>query len=159
MAKEKAPIGEGAKAPRFDLEAQDGTRVRSQDLGGTAYVLFFYPKADTPGCTQETCGFRDTYAAFRAAGVQVYGVSPDPQARQAKFAAKFEVPFPLLCDTEHALAEAYGCWAAKSMYGKQYMGIERSTFLVGADGTVAKAWRKVKVAGHVEEVLVAAKAR
>ena len=155
MAQAKKPIESGAKAPRFRLKDQSGSPVAAKDLEGQAYVLFFYPKASTPGCTQETCDFRDAKTALKRRGVQVFGVSPDAEDRQAKFHEKHEVNFPLLCDTEHALAEAYGCWKEKKLYGKTYMGIERSTFVVGEDGKVARAWRKVKVKGHVAEVLEA----
>lgn len=154
MAQAKKPLDVGSKAPRFRLEDQDGETIHAKDLA--AYVLFFYPKASTPGCTQETCDFRDAKDAFEGAGVRVFGVSPDPASRQAKFHEKHEVNFPLLCDTEHTLAEAYGCWKEKKLYGKTTMGIERSTFLVGEDGRVAGAWRKVKVKGHVDDVLAAA---
>ena len=157
MAQAKKPIVAGAKAPRLALKDQAGERIDAKDLDGQAYVLFFYPKASTPGCTQETCDFRDAKAKFSRAKVRVFGVSPDEETRQAKFHAKHDVNFPLLCDTDHALAEAYGCWKEKKLYGKSFMGIERSTFLVDAQGRVAKAWRKVKVAGHVDEVLAAAK--
>jgi peroxiredoxin len=157
MAKSKSPAAEGTRAPVFEAADQDGKPFSSTDLAGTPYVLFFYPKADTSGCTTETVGFRDAHARFRRAKVVLLGISPDPPKKQARFRDKHEVPFPLLCDTDHEVAEAFGCWVEKSMYGRTYMGIERSTFLVDGEGVVQRAWRKVKVAGHVEDVLAAAK--
>ena len=142
----------GKKAPAFSLPDQDGKRVTLSDFKGKAVVLYFYPKDDTPGCTQEACDFRDASAALRKAGAVVLGVSPDDSTGHGKFVAKFKLPFPLLADTEHAVALAYGAWAEKSMYGRKYMGIVRSTFLIGKDGLVAEVWPKVKVKGHVEEV-------
>jgi thioredoxin-dependent peroxiredoxin len=142
----------GKKAPAFTLPDQDGKPVSLADFKGKPVVLYFYPKDDTPGCTQEACDFRDASAALRKAGAVVLGVSPDDSTRHGKFAAKFKLPFPLLADTEHAVALAYGAWAEKSMYGRKYMGIVRSTFLIGKDGLVAEVWPKVKVKGHVEEV-------
>ena len=143
----------GKKAPAFSLPDQDGKRVTLSDFKGKAVVLYFYPKDDTPGCTQEACDFRDASAALRKAGAVVLGVSPDDSTRHGKFAAKFKLPFPLLADTEHAVALAYGAWAEKSMYGRKYMGIVRSTFLIGPDGVLARVWPKVKVKGHVDDVL------
>ena len=122
------------------------------DFKGKAVVLYFYPKDDTPGCTQEACDFRDEYSALKKAGAVVLGVSPDDAKSHGKFAGKFKLPFPLLADTDHSVALAYGAWAEKSMYGRKYMGIVRSTFLIGPDGAVARVWPKVKVKGHVEEV-------
>ena len=151
----KREIEAGRKAPRFRLKDQDDAWVASKDLAGTPYVLYFYPRASTPGCTKETCAFRDALPDFEGLGVDVYGVSPDEPKKQAKFAEKHEVPFRLLCDTENELATAYGCWKEKKNYGRTYMGIERSTFLVDADGVVQRVWRKVKVNGHVEEVQAA----
>ena len=142
----------GKKAPAFTLPDQDGKPVSLADFKGKPVVLYFYPKDDTPGCTQEACDFRDASAALKKAGAVVLGVSPDDSARHGKFAAKFKLPFPLLADTEHAVALAYGAWAEKSMYGRKYMGIVRSTFLIGKDGLLAEVWPKVKVKGHVEEV-------
>jgi peroxiredoxin Q/BCP len=150
--------GEGAKAPAFTLPGADGQPVSSRSLEGRPYVLYFYPRADTPGCTAESIGFRDTLARFAAAGVTVVGASPDSPARQKRFCDKYDLPFPLLADEGHALARAYGAWVEKSMYGRKSMGIERSTFLVDATGKIARAWRGVRVAGHVEEVLEAAEA-
>jgi peroxiredoxin Q/BCP len=142
----------GKKAPAFTLPDQDGKPVTLADFKGKPVVLYFYPKDDTPGCTQEACDFRDASAALKKAGAVVLGVSPDDSKRHTKFAAKFKLPFSLLADTEHAVALAYGAWAEKSMYGRKYMGIVRSTFLIGKDGVLAQVWPKVKVKGHVEEV-------
>lgn len=146
----------GKPVPTFDLPASDGSRVRSSDLVGTA-VLYFYPKADTPGCTVEACGFRDAIAGYRKLGVPVYGVSPDPLAAVAKFAAKFNLTFPLLADEDHAVCEQFGVWVHKSMYGKSYMGASRTTFIV-RDGKVAHVFEKVKPEGHDAEVLAWLKA-
>jgi thioredoxin-dependent peroxiredoxin len=142
----------GKKAPAFTLKDQDGKPVTLADFKGKPVVLYFYPKDDTPGCTQEACDFRDASAALKKAGAVVLGISPDDSKRHGKFAAKWKLSFPLLADTEHAVALAYGAWAEKSMYGRKYMGIVRSTFLIGKDGVVAQVWPKVKVTGHVEEV-------
>jgi peroxiredoxin Q/BCP len=150
-----AMLEAGKKAPAFNLVDQDGNAVKLSDFKGKPVVLYFYPKDDTPGCTQEACDFRDAYAPLKKAGVALFGVSPDSAKSHGKFAGKFKLPFPLLADTEHTLAAAYGAWAEKSMYGRTYLGIVRSTFLIGADGKVLRVWPKVKVKGHVEEVLQA----
>jgi thioredoxin-dependent peroxiredoxin len=147
-----ATLEVGKKAPGFTLPDQDGEPVTLSDFKGKAVVLYFYPKDDTPGCTQEACDFRDGYSALKKKGAVVLGVSPDDSKRHGKFAGKFKLPFSLLADTEHAVALAYGAWAEKSMYGRKYMGIVRSTFLIAPDGVVARVWPKVKVKGHVEEV-------
>ena len=126
---------------------QDGNTVSSDDLKGTPYVLYFYPKDDTPGCTKEACGIRDAWSDFEAAGLKVFGVSKDEAARHQKFIAKYELPFTLLTATEEDL-EALGVWKLKKLYGREYMGISRETYLVGADGTVLKHYPKVKVAEH-----------
>jgi peroxiredoxin Q/BCP len=152
LAKEEAMLEAGKKAPAFTLPDQDGKPTKLADFKGKPVVLYFYPKDDTPGCTQEACDFRDEYAALKKAGAVVLGVSPDNSQRHGKFALKFKLPFTLLADTEHTVAEAYGAWAEKSMYGRKYMGIVRSTFLIGPDGVVARVWPKVKVRGHVDEV-------
>ena len=151
-------IEAGKKAPAFSLKNQDGNTVKLSDYAGRPVVLYFYPKDDTPGCTTEACDFRDQHKALEKAGAVVIGVSPDNEARHAKFTAKHKLPFTLLADVEHAVAEKYGAWGEKSLYGKKFMGIIRSTFLIGADGKVAKVWPKVKVAGHAEEVLAEARA-
>ncbi len=147
----------GSRAPKFSLRDQSGNLVSSRSLARTTYVLYFYPKDSTPGCTQEACDFRDEHAAFRKAGVQVFGVSPDSETSHQRFAKKHELPFPLLCDPDKELAQAYGVWALKKNYGREYWGIVRSTFLIGPDGKVRGAWRNVKVKGHVESVLAAAR--
>lgn len=151
-------IEEGKKAPAFSLKNQDGETVKMSDFAGKPVVLYFYPKDDTPGCTTEACGFRDEHAQLKKAGAVVLGVSPDNEKRHAKFAAKYELPFTLLADTEHEVAEKYGAWGEKSLYGRKYMGIFRVTFLIGPDGKVAKVWPKVKPAEHAAEVLAAVKA-
>ena len=139
--------------PPFKLPASDGTTVDSASLKGTSYVLYFYPRADTPGCTTEACGFRDAIAGYQSKGVKIFGVSPDPVKDVTKFAQKFDLNFPLLADEDHAVCEAFGVWGEKSMYGKKYMGANRTTFIVGADGTVAHVFEKVKPEGHDKEVL------
>ncbi|MBA3700526.1 MAG: thioredoxin-dependent thiol peroxidase [Planctomycetes bacterium] len=146
-----------AKIPAFSLPASDGKTWSLKDLTGKTFVLYFYPKDATPGCTVEACDFRDHQQDFSKAGVPVIGVSPDPLTSHAKFIAKQKLNFILLADERHELAEKLGVWGEKSMYGKTFMGIIRSTFLVAADGTIAQEWRKVKVDGHVAEVLEAAK--
>jgi peroxiredoxin Q/BCP len=151
-------IEEGKKAPAFAVKDQSGQTVKLADLAGKFVVLYFYPKDDTPGCTTEACAFRDQHSKLEKAGAVVLGVSPDDEKRHGKFIAKYELPFSLLADTDHALAEKYGAWGEKSMYGKKYMGIVRSTFLIGPDGKVARVWPKVKPEGHAEEVLAAIKA-
>jgi peroxiredoxin Q/BCP len=143
-----------AGAPVPDVVAEDdaGSPVRLRDLGKKALVVYFYPRADTPGCTSETMQFRDLNAAFKKKGVTVVGVSRDTVAAQAKFKAKYEVPFSLLADVESALCDSFGVIVEKNMYGKKSLGIQRSTFLI-RDGAVTKVWPKVKVAGHAAEVL------
>ena len=147
-----ATLEVGKKAPAFSLPDQDGNRVALSSFKGQPVVLYFYPKDDTPGCTQEACDFRDAYSALKKAGAVLLGVSPDDAKSHGKFAAKHALPFPLLADTNHRVAEAYGAWAEKSMYGRAYMGIVRSTFLIDGSGKLEKVWPKVKVRGHVEEV-------
>ena len=145
----------GQQAPDFDLATGDGERVKLSELRGKPVVLYFYPKDDTPGCTAEACQFRDAYGEFRARGAEILGVSPDDEASHAKFAEKFSLPFPLLADPDHAVAEAYDVWREKKNYGKTYMGILRSTFVIGADGTIEQAMYGVKADGHPERVLQA----
>ncbi|MBM4378092.1 MAG: thioredoxin-dependent thiol peroxidase [Deltaproteobacteria bacterium] len=145
----------GQKAPAFSLKDQDGKTVKLSDFKGQQVVLYFYPKDNTPGCTQEACDFRDEAGALRKAGAVVLGVSMDSEASHQKFIKKFSLNFPLLVDEDHAVAEKYGAWGEKSMYGKKFMGLIRSTFLIGADGKLKKVWPKVKVDGHVKEVLEA----
>lgn len=153
-----ATPAEGAPAPVFALSNAKGETVRLGDLRGRTVVLYFYPKDDTPGCTKEACGFRDNIARLTDLGVTVLGVSPDSPASHAKFAAKYDLPFDLLSDPDHAAATAYGVWVEKSMYGKTYMGIERSTFVIDGEGIIRRAFRKVKVPGHVDEVIAAVQA-
>ena len=150
-------ITEGDPAPAFDLHADGGVRVASDAMSGRAYVLYFYPKDDTPGCTKEAIGFTEAYPEFQRLGVEVVGVSKDTVSSHEKFKQKHGLCFPLASDEAGSLVEAYGTWVEKSMYGKTYMGIDRATFLVAPDGRVARAWRAVKVPGHVEEVLEAAR--
>ena len=151
-------IGPGDTAPDFDLPAAGGGRIRLADLRGKAVVLYFYPKDDTPGCTKESQGFSEAAADFAAAGAVVVGVSKDSVASHDKFKAKYGLALELGSDPEGAVIAAYGAWVEKSMYGKTYMGIDRSTFLIDPSGKLAQAWRKVKVPGHVAEVLKAAQA-
>ena len=148
-------IDEGDVAPSFEMAASGGRTVRSQDLKGKPFVLYFYPKADTPGCTKEAQAFQETLPALERHGIPVIGVSKDPVKALDKFAEKYALTFPLASDPG-GVVEAYGAWVAKSMYGKDYMGIDRSTVLVGADGKVVRIWRKVKVPGHAAAVLEAA---
>ena len=148
----------GDLAPDFDLPADGGGRVSLSALKGQQVVLYFYPKDDTSGCTAEAIAFNGLKAQFEAAGAVVVGVSPDSVKSHDKFKAKYELGFPLASDESKAMLEAYGVWVEKSMYGKKYMGVERTTFLIDAEGRVAKVWRKVKVPGHAEAVLEAAKA-
>ncbi len=159
-AADAAPATElaaGSKAPPFELPDQNGGVVSSAELAGQAYVLYFYPKDDTPGCTTQACAFRDARSDFEAAGVRVIGVSPDSSQSHKKFEGKYTLPFTLLSDPEHVLSNAYGVWAMKKNYGREYMGVVRSTFLVAPDGSLGKAWRGVRVAGHVDQVLDAAR--
>jgi peroxiredoxin Q/BCP len=149
-------LGEGDTAPSFALSDQAGAQVSSGELAGQPYVLYFYPKDDTPGCTTEACGFRDALPAFEKLGVRVIGVSPDSSASHERFRAKYELPFTLLSDTDKQLSNAYGAWALKKNYGREYMGVVRSTFLVDSEGVIRNAWRGVKVNGHVEKVQAAA---
>jgi len=143
----------GAKAPAFSLPDQSGKKISLADFKGKTVVLYFYPKDDTPGCTTEACTYRDEYSAFKKKGAVVLGISPDDESSHAKFAKKFSLPFSLLADEGHKTAEAYGVWVEKSMYGKKYMGVERSTFVIAADGKLAAIYRKVKAGEHVADVL------
>ena len=145
----------GAKAPAFKLPASGGETISLKDLKGRPVVLYFYPKDDTSGCTTEACEFRDRWKAVQKTGAVVLGVSPDPVTAHDKFRAKYKLPFPLLADVDHAVAEAYGVWGEKSMYGRKYFGILRTTFLIGADGKIVKVFEKVKPKGHATEVLAA----
>lgn len=148
-------IEEGQTAPDFTLPADNGGKVKLSELRGKPVVLYFYPKDDTPGCTKEACAFRDRSQDLKAQGAVVLGVSPDDVASHGEFRDKYSLNFPLLADMDHQVAERYGAWREKNMYGKKSMGIQRSTFLIGPDGTVRKVWKKVSVDGHDEEVLAA----
>lgn len=145
----------GASAPDFTLPDQDGNDVGLSELRGETIVLYFYPHADTPGCTTQACGVRDRRIDYRAAGARVLGVSPDSVEEVQKFAAKFDLDFTLLADADHAVADAYGAWVEKSMYGKKYMGVQRATFIVDPNGKIAKAFPKVSPKTHDEVVLEA----
>jgi len=148
-------LSEGQPAPDFAMASGDGSTVKLSDLRGKTVVLYFYPKDDTPGCTKEACSFRDHYDELKSLGVAVLGVSPDDAASHRKFAGKYSLPFPLLADEGAATATAYGVWVEKSMYGKKYMGVERTTFVIDGEGIIRKVFPKVKVEGHTEEVLEA----
>ena len=149
-------VDAGDAAPEFGLAASGGRQVSLAGQKGRPFVLYFYPRADTPGCTREACAFEEALPQFK--GIEVIGVSPDAMAPVEKFARKYGLSFPLASDPDHAVAEAYGVWVEKSNYGKKYMGIERSTFLIDKDGRIARAWRKVKVDGHAAAVMQAAAA-
>lgn len=142
----------GSKAPGFKLPGDSGKTVALKDYAGKYIVLYFYPKDDTPGCTTESCDFRDNIKSFEKLSAQVIGISKDSPASHDKFKAKYDLSFPLASDEDGEVCEAYGVWKEKSMYGKKYIGIERSTFLIGPDGKIAALWRGVKVPGHVEDV-------
>lgn len=145
---------EGLHAPEFTLKNESGEDVSLSDFAGKKYIiLYFYPKDSTPGCTTEACDFRDAYESFENLNAVILGVSPDGEKAHTKFIEKHGLPFSLLIDDQHQVSEAYGVWVLKKMYGKEYMGVERSTFLIDPTGTVIKEWRKVKVKGHVEEAL------
>ncbi|MED4206627.1 thioredoxin-dependent thiol peroxidase [Neobacillus mesonae] len=143
----------GKQAPDFTLEAHNGETVTLSTLKGKNVVLYFYPKDMTPGCTTEACDFRDQHEQFNDVNAVILGVSPDPVDRHQKFVEKHGLPFLLLADTDHQVAEAYGVWKLKKNFGKEYMGIERSTFIIDKDGKLVKEWRKVQVKGHVEAAL------
>jgi len=148
----------GDKAPDFTLPTDGGGKVSLSKLKGKKVVLYFYPKDDTSGCTAEACGFRDIFPNFRKLDATVIGISRDSVASHDKFKKKYELPFMLASDEEGKVCEKYGVWVQKTLYGRKYMGIERSTFLINEKGVIETVWRKVKVAGHVDEVLAAAKA-
>ncbi len=148
---------EGRKVPDFTLPSDGGREIRLSGLRGRNVVVYFYPKDDTTGCTREACAFRDAIGEFDDANTEIIGVSKDSVARHDKFKAKYDLPFALLSDEDGKVCESWGTWVEKSMYGRKYMGIERSTFLIDETGTLRREWRKVKVPGHVEEVLAAAR--
>jgi thioredoxin-dependent peroxiredoxin len=146
-------LTENDPAPEFELTADDGSTVRLADLRGQKVVLFFYPRADTPGCTIEACEFRDRVENFEASGAVVLGISPDPVKAVRKFREKHGLTFRLLADEDHQVAERYGVWGEKSMYGKKYWGVDRTTFVIDEEGRIARVFEKVKPQGHAEEVL------
>ena len=148
-------IDVGRKAPAFNLKDQHGRPHKLADYAGTYVVLYFYPKDDTPGCTTEACGFRDHDTQLQQAGAVVLGVSPDDEKSHGKFAGKYDLNFPLLADLDAKLARKYGVWQEKNMYGRKYMGVARTTYLIGPDGKVAHRWDKVKPKEHAEQVLAA----
>lgn len=148
-------IEAGQKAPAFSLKDQDGTTHKLSDYAGRPVILYFYPKDDTPGCTAEACAFRDNLPRFQTRKAQVLGVSILDEQSKAKFAGKYGLNFPLLADADHAVAEKYGAWQEKSRYGRKYMGVARTTYLIDENGKVAKRWDNVKVDGHAEDVLAA----
>ncbi|OYP32373.1 thioredoxin-dependent thiol peroxidase [Rhodopirellula sp. MGV] len=145
----------GTKAPAFTLKDHEGNKVKLSDLKGNPVVLYFYPKDDTPGCTKEACAFRDRYDEMKTLGAQLFGVSADSAESHAAFRDKYELPFPLLVDEKHTMMEKYGAWREKNMYGKKSMGIQRSTYLIDADGKIAKVWKRVQVDGHDQKVIEA----
>lgn len=147
------PIESGIPAPDFELLDDTGTLRRLSDFRGKPVVLYFYPKDDTPGCTTEACNFRDDYSAYEKAGVVVLGVSPDSVKSHAKFKQKFGLPFPLLADKDHKVCELYGVWALKKMMGREYMGVLRTTFLIGAEGQMVRVFENVKPAEHSADLL------
>jgi peroxiredoxin Q/BCP len=152
---DRAVIEEGEQAPDFTLASDGGKDVTLSRLRGTPVVLYFYPRDDTPGCTTQACGIRDVWGEIERTGAVVLGVSPDSPKKHVKFREKYGLPFTLLSDEAHEVAAKYGTWVEKSMYGKTYMGMERSTFVIDADGNVAKIMRKVKPADHADDVLAA----
>lgn len=157
MSVSKSTLKIGDKAPDFTLPTDGAGSVTLSALKGQPVVLYFYPKDDTSGCTQEACDFRDNLSAFKKLKAQVIGVSKDSVKKHDKFKEKYELNFPLASDEDGAVCDQYGVWVEKSMYGRKYMGIERSTFLIGADGKIAQIWRKVSVTDHVQEVMAALK--
>ena len=148
-------IEEGKPAPDFELATDTGERVKLSDYRGRPVVLYFYPKDDTPGCTTQACGFRDSYTDFEKRGAVILGVSPDDEASHVKFKQKYSLPFTLLADPEHKVSEQYGVWGEKKYAGKTYWGVQRSTFVIDADGNIAKVMHNVKPDGHPEQVLAA----
>ena len=146
-------VEEGKPAPQFELTSDSGETVKLSDLRGKPVVLYFYPKDDTPGCTAQACGIRDAWGEFERAGAVVLGVSPDDEQSHVKFKTKYELPFALLADTDHRTCEEYGVWGEKTYAGKTYMGVNRSTFVIDADGNVAKELRNVKPDTHADDVL------
>ncbi len=150
---ETPQLQEGQPAPDFELPVSGGDTMRLSENRGTPVILYFYPKDNTPGCTTQACNFRDNQDVISETGALVYGISPDNVVSHDKFSEKYGLTFPLLADEGAAIARIYGVWKEKNMYGRKYMGIERTTFLINADGTIGKIWRKVKPTKHAEEVL------
>ena len=148
-------VKEGKAAPAFTATNTDGATVKLKDLRGQKVVLYFYPKDDTPGCTKEACSFRDSFAAFKKKGIEVLGISPDSEASHKKFTAKYKLPFTLLADANHAIADAYGVYGEKKFMGRTYMGVKRMTFLIDENGKIKKIFEKVKPDQHAQEVLEA----
>ncbi len=148
-------LEKNAEAPAFTLLDHEGRTVGLKDFAGSKVLVYFYPKADTPGCTAQACSLRDAWGELKQAGVTVLGISPDPVAKQKKFADKYGLNFALLADEDHAVAEAYGVWTEKSMYGKKYFGILRSSFLIGEDGRIIETWYKVQPAETAPKALAA----
>jgi thioredoxin-dependent peroxiredoxin len=148
-------LEEGQPAPGFTLPTDNGDEVSLESLRGKPIVLYFYPKDDTPGCTAQACGIRDAWGEFERSGAVVLGVSPDSPKKHAKFRDKYGLPFTLLADEDHSVSEKYGVWVEKSFAGKKYMGVERSTFVIGADGTLTRVMRRVKPDTHADDVLAA----
>jgi peroxiredoxin Q/BCP len=146
-------VEEGRPAPEFELTSDAGETVRLSDFRGKPVVVYFYPKDDTPGCTAQACGIRDNHDAFGERGAVVLGISPDDESSHVKFKEKYGLPFTLLADPDHQVAEQYGVWGERKLYGKTYMGIERSTFLIDADGNVSRVMRRVKPDTHAQQVL------
>lgn len=147
------PLLAGEKAPQFELFDKEGKLHKLSDYLGQTIVVYFYPKDDTPGCTKEACSFRDAYADFRTAGVEVIGISPDDQSSHAKFIDKFQLPFTLLSDPDHKVCEAFGVWGLKKMFGREYHGVLRTTFVINPEGTIKHVFENVKPADHSQEVL------
>jgi len=146
-------LSEGMKAPEFNLTDSEGNQHRLSDYEGETIVVYFYPKDDTPGCTKEACSFRDAYADFKEAGVEVIGISPDTEKSHRKFANKYDLPFTLLSDPDHQISEAYGVWGLKKYMGREYEGIYRTTFIIGPDGEIKRVFENVKPSDHSQEVL------
>ena len=152
---DRGVLREGQPAPDFDLTSDSGERIRLSDFRGKPVVLYFYPKDDTPGCTTQACGIRDAYGEFEGAGAVVLGVSPDDEGSHTKFKEKYDLPFTLLADTDHRVADEYGVWGPKTYAGRTYTGVNRSTFVIDQDGTVKKVMRNVKPDTHADDVLAA----
>ncbi len=147
------PISAGIPAPTFTLPDEDGHNHSLSEYQGRPVVLYFYPKDDTPGCIKEACGFRDDYSVYQEAGVKILGISPDSSKSHTKFANKFDLPFTLLADTDHKVIELYGVWGKKKLFGREFTGVLRTTFLIGGDGKILKVFKKVKPANHSKEIL------